>query len=379
MKIAFITLGYKPLRTSGLDISGERLVEALLHEGHQVTVIAGKRGPIEETHVHPNLKIQRIPLGKTDWIGFGYRSAQLLDRLGTFDIVHFWDVHFGWSYRGKYVAGLQHSFRQRITSLGDFHFSPSQIYRLTYYTLAKHLAEIPSIRRARGLLAGSATTRDEFITNYRIGPERVAIVRHGIDTEFFQRTPNTDALRQELGIAEGEPVILFVGFITPRKGLEYLAQALSHISPMPRLVLVGMWRNEGYRQQVYRSFGRNQRLIVEAGFVPDEQLPAYYSLADVYVATTLMEGFGLPFAEALSCKTPVVTTGVGSTAEVLGPGGVLVPARDPSALAEAVSNLLKDPDMRDRMGSEGRQHIVDEFSIQAMLSQAVAAYERFRA
>ncbi len=378
MKIAFITIGYRPFRTSGLDISGERLVEALLHDGHQVTVIAGKRGTIEETHTHPGLKIYRVPLGKTDWIGFAYRSAQLLDKLGDFDILHFWDVHFGWAFRGKYVAGLQHSFRQRLTSLGSFNFNPSQAYRFAYYTLARYLAEMPSLQRARGLLAGSLTTRDEFIANYHIKPERIAVVRHGIDTEFFQHTANTEALRQKLGIAEGEPVLLFVGFITPRKGLEYLAQALPRVSPAPRLVLVGMWRNEGYRQQVYRSFGRNQSRIIEAGFVPDELLPAYYSLADVYVATTLMEGFGLPFAEALACGTPVVTSGVGSTAEVLGPGGILVPPRDPSALAEAISSLLRDPAKRKRMGSEGRQHIVNEFSIQAMLSQAVAAYERFR-
>ncbi|MGD8752927.1 MAG: glycosyltransferase, partial [Anaerolineales bacterium] len=114
MNIAFITLGYKPVRMSGLDISGERLVDGLLERGHEVLVIAaGKKEP-DEYQNHPGLNIYRRPLGPTNWIGFSMRAARTLDRLESsrhFDVKHFWDVHFAYAYRGRYVATLHHSFK----------------------------------------------------------------------------------------------------------------------------------------------------------------------------------------------------------------------------------------------------------------------------
>src|SRR5204863_670546 len=106
--------------------------------------------------------------------------------------------------------------------------------------------------------------------------------------------------------------------------------------------------------------------VIEAGYVPDEHLPDYYSLADVYVSPSLMEGFGLTLAEALACETPVVAAEAGSVAEVVGPGGILVPPRDPAALADAISGLLQDCELRRELGRRGREHIVREFSIEKM-------------
>lgn len=377
MKIAFITLGYRPMRTSGLDISGERLVQGLLDKGHQVTVIAGQRAPIAETHTHPKLKIYRIALGRTDWIGCTYRAALLLKHLAPFDIVHFWDVHFGWAYRGNYVASLQHSFRQRRISLGRFSPHPSWIYRYTYYTLARHIAEIPSVRRSRGLLAGSSTTYDEFINYYEVDPGRIAIAKHGVDTDFFRPVSNIQEIRDQLGIHSTDAVLLFVGFITPRKGLEYLIGALPMITPRPKLVIVGRWRNRSYRRQVMQLIDPIKDAVIEAGFVCDELMPAYYTLADVFVSPTLLEGFGLPLAEALACETPVVSAEAGSTAEVLGPGGVIVPQRDSRSLAIEISQLLQDGSLRRELGAKGRIHILENFGLEAMINDTLRAYQRF--
>src|SRR5206468_3134089 len=108
-----------------------------------------------------------------------------------------------------------------------------------------------------------------------------------------------------------------------------LARALPLIRPKPRLLLAGRWA-EDYRAHFLNLLGWAADQVVEAGYVPDEQLPAYYSLADVYVSPSLMEGFGLTLAEALACETPVVAADAGSVAEVVGPGGILVPPHDPA-------------------------------------------------
>jgi glycosyltransferase involved in cell wall biosynthesis len=381
MRIAFVTLGYLPFLSSGLDVSGGRLVRALLESGHQVTVIAGARAEISETHVHPELVIHRLPIGPSDWIGFSYRAARLLKSLNqscAFDVVHFWDIHFAYAYSGKFLGSLHHSFRQRLRSLNwSLDSRLSIFYRYLYYSLTRVLMETPSLRRAAGLLAGSSTSSQEYINYYKVAPGRIALAPHGIDTAFFRRTDMTDHLRSQFGIASDEPVILFAGFITPRKGLKDLANAMARMDPLPRLVIVGQWRSRVYREQVLGFFGTAASRVIEAGFVPGEQMPAYYSLADVYVSPSLLEGFGLPLAEALACETPVVTTNAGAAAEVIGPGGVLVPPGDPVALANAVSSLLKDDTLRRELGKKGREFIIRNFSIQTMLSSTLDAYERF--
>ena len=374
MHIAFITLGFSPLRTSGLDISGERLIAGLLARGHRVTVIAGKREDQPETFHHPSLKIIRLPLGRSNWIGFGLQAASTLKKLdkGTpFDIIHFWDIYFAWAFRGRYVGSLQHSFRQRIVTSKNVNLA-----KKAYYGWALLFTEYPTIRRARGLLAGSTTSMQSYLQHYRIPLEKVALARHGIDTNFFHPIPDTTALRTRLGLSSDDPVLIYSGFFTARKGLEFLAQAIPLISPVPRLILTGRW-TEKYRDQFYRLLGPAQDQVIEVGFVPDEMMPSYFSLADLYVSSSLLEGFGLPIAEALACETPIVGADVGSVAEVTGPGGILVPPCDVAALAEAVSTLLSNPAKRRELGQRGRTHVIENFSVETMVASHLSAYQRF--
>jgi len=374
MHIAFITIGFSPLRTSGLDISGERLIAGLLARGHQVTVIAGKREDQPETFHHPSLNIVRLPLGRSNWIGFGLRAASTLKKLDKrtpFDIIHFWDIYFAWAFRGRYVGSLQHSFHQRIATSKNVGLA-----KKAYYAGALLLTELPTIRRARGLLAGSTTSMESYLQHYRIPPEKVALARHGIDTNFFRPIPDTAALRVKLGLSADDPVLMYSGFFTARKGLEFLAQAIPLISPAPRLVLTGRWTEE-FREYFFTLLGPARVQVIEAGFVPDEWMPAYFSLADVYVSSSLLEGFGLPIAESLACETPIVGADAGAVAEVAGPGGILVPPGDVHSLAEAVSTLLSNPAKRRELGQRGRVHVVENFSIETMVEAHLAAYQRF--
>jgi glycosyltransferase involved in cell wall biosynthesis len=379
MKIAFITLGFTPFRASGLDISGERLVRGLLSEGHEVTVIAGKKGEFEEVFINSALNVHRIALDRTDWIGFGLSAARLLRQLDTFDVVHFWDIHFGYAYQGKFLGSLQHSFHQRLVSLGRLpvHNTLSWIYRYWYYRLARSLMEIPATRSAAGLLAGSRTSQLEFIENYAVPPEKICLARHGIDVDFFRPSDKAKNIRKRIGLGAREPVILFAGFMTPRKGLECLAEAMVLVDPKPKLLLVGSWRSQSYRAKIMRQLEPVKDCVIETGFVRDEDMPGYYSLADIYVSPSLLEGFGLPIAEALACETPVVAADAGAVAEITGPGGVLVLPRDPQAIADAITTLLQNAQLRNELGKIGRAHIAAEFSLARMVRDTLLAYRQF--
>jgi glycosyltransferase involved in cell wall biosynthesis len=373
MKIAFVTLGFAPVRTSGLDISGERLVKCLLEAGHEVSVIAVGYPGLKETYHHPGLKIYRLEMGLSNWIGYAYRAVKQLKKLQqnqVFDVIHFWDVHFAYSFKGKYIASLHQSFQQRRESI------QSSLFKTTYYSLSERFAERPALRNASGLLAVSKSTRDSFILHYGIPAEKIQLARHGIDTEFFKPSPIEGfVLRKTLGIGDEEAVILFAGFVTPRKGLDFLAKALSKIQPIPRLVIIGKWQ-ESYRDSFYQLIGPYKDRIIAPGMVPDELLPAYYSLADIFVSPSLLEGFGLPLAEALACETPVVATRAGSIPEVVGPGGIFVAAGDPNELANAITHLIHDREARHIMGVEGRIYIQNEFSLNSMLRSTLACYSQ---
>ena len=112
---------------------------------------------------------------------------------------------------------------------------------------------------------------------------------------------------------------------------------------------------------------------------PTEEVAALYRGALALVYPSLLEGFGLPLAEALACETPVVATDAGSAAEVIGPGGILTPPRHPAALAEAISTLLDNPARRRDLGRLGRDHIIRHFSLQTMVESTLEAYHRFLA
>jgi glycosyltransferase involved in cell wall biosynthesis len=217
---------------------------------------------------------------------------------------------------------------------------------------------------------------NEFIRNYQVNPDKIVFTPHGIDTDFFRRYPRDMELLDQFGVEAKDPILLFVGFITPRKNLEMLAQALQLVRPMPKLLITGSWISSKYREEVLRLFGSARANVIETSFIPDEKMPALYSLADIYISTSSLEGFGLPMAESLACETPVIAFDSGAVSEVIGPGGLIV-KNEPETLAKEINKLLREPDLRTYYGGLGRDHIQKEFTIERMRDQTLIAYDRF--
>jgi len=380
VRICLINLDFVPHRSSGLAVYGETLALGLAQAGHEVTVVAAQRAGLASQEQFGDVAVYRAPIGRTDWIGYAWNAGPLVTRLQQahrFDVVHFLDVHFAFRYPGPFLASLFQSFRQRATSDGGLPYHSSWrglLARLVYYHGARWLAERPAVRRARHLLAASQAAADEFIAHYGVKAERVTVVPLGIDLSRFHPVDVSD-LRRQLNL-EGVPVLLYVGFCTPRKGLDYLAQAMPLLASDVRLMLIGRWEKH-YRDRFYRALGPAAEHVIELGYVPDTELPRYYSLADLFVFPTLLEGFGLPLAEALACGTPVVTTGVASCPEVVGPGGRIVASRDPVALAEAINILLADAEMRLHLGRVGREWVLSRFDQHRMIEDNLSVYRRF--
>lgn len=382
MEIVFITLGFRPYRFSGFDISGERLVDALVQRGHQVTVVSAvpdSRGITVERATERNIIIYRLALTPLNWIAYSVLASRtvygLIQKRSA--VVHFWDIYFAYPFFGDFVATLHHSFRQRRSILKYQSIKGGQkLLKSLYYWCSQNFAEIPALKRAKGLMAVSRSTQNEYVKHYYVPDSKMLLTPHGIDTNYFKPVNNRD-IRSRYHIDQTEKVILFAGFINPRKGIETLVQALGLIKKPYLLLLIGRWQDETYRARIMKLANKLGIKVIELGYISEDQLPLIYSMADVYVSPSLVEGFGLPMAEALACEVPVIATDTGASREIVGPGGCLVPPSNSEALARAIETVLESPELRKEMGKAGRQHIIQNFDPDIMIEKTLQAYVHF--
>ena len=380
MHVCLISLDYKPFRSSGLAIYAEDLVRGLVELHHTPTVIAARRPGLPPKQCIDGVDVYRTPISSLDWISYSWHAARLLHKLDAqerFDVIHFLDVHFAYAFRGSFVASLWQSFHQRLTAnFGKpYHYGFfDRLRREIYYRAAMRWMEIPSLNTAKRLIASCHSTRDEFIHHYQIAPGKIDLGIQGIDTKVFHSVP-TDKLRQELGLV-GKKILLFVGFMNARKGLEYLAQALQLLPENVHLLLVGRW-DPPCRHIFFQEVGQAARRVHEIGFIPDEDRPMYYSLADLYVSPSLLEGLGITPIEAQACGTPAIVTSASSGPEEVTDKDCIAPPGDAVALAQVILRLLKDPDRRRSIGTQAQLRVSREFSYQRMVNLTVQMYARF--
>jgi glycosyltransferase involved in cell wall biosynthesis len=207
------------------------------------------------------------------------------------------------------------------------------------------------------------------------GVPPIEVLHHGIDPDFDSQ-PSTDGIREELGIPREAPVVGMVGNFRSEKGHRHLIEAFPRVLqalPQARLVLVGQGPLENEVRQLARRRQLDDR-IVFAGY--REDAPRICASFDVFVLSSEHEGLPIALLEAMALGKAVVATRVGGTPEVVKDGvqGLLVPPRDPRALARGITALLEDPGLRIRMGQEGRTR-ARRFDIRAAVRRTEELYE----
>ena len=199
----------------------------------------------------------------------------------------------------------------------------------------------------------------------------------GVDTKHF--SPGLSDVRRSLGIEATVPVVGFVGRLTRDKGIpELLAafEAILALIPETRLLLVG-WFDEAEDALDHATRLRilEHRQIVCTGFASDTA--PYYRAMDMMVLPTLREGFPNVVLEASASGIPVITTLSTGSRDAVVPEvtGLLVPAENKLALIEAITRLLRDRELRCRMGQAGRKWVVQHFDRAKVLEQNVKFYK----
>lgn len=201
-----------------------------------------------------------------------------------------------------------------------------------------------SVARADAIITGSEFSRGEILDWFRLPPDRVVTVPHGVDPRFRPGCDDATRARVEERHRLPQRYLLFVGIASPRKNLDRLVRAFGALAESERggthLLLAGPsgWKNEGFEQALTASPVRDR--IRHLGVVPDEDLPALYGLACGAVNLSSREGFGLPALEALACGTPLVCADRTAFPEVVGDDAWRVDPLDEEAVRAALAIVI---------------------------------------
>ena len=209
----------------------------------------------------------------------------------------------------------------------------------------------------------------------RIPAERVRLLGNGVDLgRFDPASVPADArarLRAEWGIADDEVLILGVGRLVREKGIAEIFEAATSIGRPARIVLVGPVDDEKADAIDPADAGD----VVLAGRRDD--MPECYAAADVFITASWREGFPRSAMEAAAMGLPTIATDIRGNRQVVDDGvtGVLVPVRDPAALAAAVDDVAGDADRRQQMSAAARDRAAADFDQQRVIDRTLAAYD----
>lgn len=226
---------------------------------------------------------------------------------------------------------------------------------------------------------------------YQADPKKIVVIPPGVDLSHFYPIPVEEA-KEFIGVPPCERTLLFVGRIEPLKGIDTLIEAivllrdqgeferypfcLAVIGGDPEINQDSMSTEMARLQELRAKFGLTS-LITFLGKRDQDTLPYYYSAAEAVVVPSQYESFGMVALEAMACGTPVVASQVGGLAFLVQDGvtGYTVPTSDPHALADRLLSLIKDPDLRDRMGKQAAEFAKD-YSWQTIAERILNLYNQ---
>jgi glycosyltransferase involved in cell wall biosynthesis len=293
------------------------------------------------------------------------------------DVVHFQSVTSGreriliriLKAIGCRVVFTAHNVLPHETDSGEGNDSDAAIYRLVHRVIVH-----------------SEDNRRELIQLFGLSPDRIAVIPHGSYDLFFPGgRASKETARAEIGLDRGAKVILFFGLIRRYKGLEFLLEAFERLEarfPEALLLIVGDVLRadpEGYAFYSRRIEEASRRPSVRCvpRYVPVEDVGRYLSAADLVVlpyTKTYQSGVLLA---AYAAGRPVVVTQTGGLPETVQDGktGLVVPPRDPDALARAIESLLERPDLLDEMGRNAARLADTVYSWDTVAKATVELYE----
>ncbi|BBZ32292.1 glycogen synthase [Mycolicibacterium confluentis] len=308
------------------------------------------------------------------------------------DIVH---SHTWYTGMAGHVAAMLYGVPHVVTAHSLEPLRPWKAEQLGGGYRVSSWVERTAVEAADAVIAVSSGMREDVLRVYpALDPNRVHVVKNGIDTAVWYPTPadSEDSVLAELGVDPTRPVVAFVGRITRQKGVAHLVAAAHRFAPEVQLVLcAGAPDTPEIAAEVSNAVQELSAARTGVFWVremlPIAKIRGILSAATVFVCPSVYEPLGIVNLEAMACSTAVVASDVGGIPEVVNDGvtGSLVhyDAARPQAfetdLADAVNALIADPDKAAAFGRAGRQRCIDEFSWAHIAEQTLEIYRKVSA
>ena len=404
LRILMLSLEYGPDVSGGAGTHVEELANGLGRLGHKVSVVA--YGPSGGGVLRkPNVLVHLVPASNRTSKNAGHRSmvqsilalnddlercaSSLIEAEKGFDIIHY----HNWT---TFRAARRCSESYGVPFLGTIHFLSEPVERWWGQQPDPEivLEEKRLFEFCHRLVAVSDSLRGVIKDTHRITDKMIRVIRNGMDSERLMRSGLTEERRRKLRsaiAADGEPVILFAGRLSPMKGIgPLLESAVRVISEVPRAkyLLVGEPDSRSFSQVIDGLLNETPLLrerVKLLGRLPRNQLASLYQVADIATVPSVYDPFPYVPLEAMSAGLPVIASRSGGLPEAIlhEVTGLLVPVResengvhqaDVDELSKALLRLIRDPECSRRFGTNGRQRVSMEFDMETMVRSYLQLY-----
>jgi starch synthase len=373
LKVALLTREYPPEVYGGAGVHVEYLARELAPLVDLVVHCQGADRPGAVAHRPWDHLAQANPALQVMSTDLSMAAA-----VGSVDLVH---SHTWYANLGGHLAAMLHGIPHVVTMHSLESLRPWKAEQLGGGYAISSWCEREAAAAAAAVVAVSAGMRADILTAYpEIAPERVRVIRNGIDTTEYHPDPDTSVL-ERYGIDPARPYVIFVGRITRQKGVPVLLHAAAGMIPEAQLVLcAGAADTPEQLAEVTELVDGLRATRSGVVWIPEMlDKPAVIQLlthAAVFACPSVYEPLGIVNLEAMACGTAVVGSRTGGIPEVVDEGetGLLVPPGDPEALAAALNAVLSDPDLAQAMGQAGRKRAVAEFGWAAIAAQTANLY-----
>ena len=375
-RVALISFHACPLaspgegKSGGMNVYVSQLSRSLHKLGIEVDIFTrDHHGSHIEADVYPDgVKVIHLPGGDVDAAMdelFGFLPEFLVNMR---NFVARNQIHYGAVHSHYWLSGwIGRLFAQGIKANHVITFHTLSLIKMQsrpgeFETLQRQDTERELITDTRSIVAFSPHERDAMARLYGANSDHINLVPCGVDLGTFKPI-SREVSRGNLGL-NGDKVLLYVGRIESLKGLDLLvhtAAQIRNVDDIDGMKVLVVGGDDGKSHELDRIKKLTQELNVSnifdfVGRVDQDELPMYYSAADVCVVPSFYESFGLAALESMACGTPVVASRVGGLSTVVkhGSTGYLQSWRCPEAFANSVEMIMSSQNLRDSMGIAAR-------------------------
>ncbi len=374
---------FPPLGGGGGVFTNDLAREMVL-KGHAVSIITSGYSYLKKYECINGIDIYRVPvLGRSSlntasmisMLSFLpsaiYKGSRLLlKKKQRYDLIH---THFAVP-SGPARSFLSKCFKMpSVLSLygGDI-YDPSKSSSPHNNVLLKNVITF-LMNTAHAVIAESNNIHDLAKNIYRPS-KKIHIIPLDMQTPSF-----STSTRKELLMKNDRFYLISKGRLVKRKGYSFLIKALSLLNKGEKdigLILIGEGPEKNNLKDLARDLGLDKKIIF-AGAVSDEKKFKLLSMSDLYVLSSIHEGFGIVLLEAMHCGLPVIATNEGGQTDIIedGTNGILVPPRDETALAETIKYIVKNDSLRNTI-SENNRNKFFEYKISNVADQYLELYRK---